>query len=180
MQTFIALLRGINVGGHKKIKMAELRALCERLGFGNVRSYIQSGNLLLDSEEADTTMLEQRLKQGIAEEFGFDVPVLLLTRARLERTASSNPFVNERNEDIKALYVAFLQEEPGEEEVSALELPKGCSDEMVMSGTEVYLFYPHGAGRSKLTNNTLEKKLKVAATTRNWKTVQALLSRVGA
>lgn len=171
MIPYVALLRGINVSGQKSMPMKDLKALCEELGFQAVRTYLQSGNVLFTSMSRDTASMRGALEAAILERFGFDVPALVLPRAGLANVVSENPFASAGGDGAN-LYVAFLYSSPLAELLEALALPPG--EECHIAGTIAYLRLPAGYGVSKLNNNFLERKLKVIATTRNWKTVKAL------
>lgn len=172
---YIALLRGINVGGNRKIKMLDLRAMCENMGLQEVQTYIQSGNIIFESSEAATSVLEEALKAKIETTFGFDVPVMVMTQAYLKAVVENNPFLQQAADlDIKFLHVTFLAAQPAEDLVKALAEKDYGTDEFQVIDNRVYLYFPNGYGRTKLTNTVFEKKLQVAATTRNWKTLGKL------
>jgi uncharacterized protein (DUF1697 family) len=173
MSTYISMLRGINVGGQKKVGMKELKELYESLGFGRVRTYIQSGNVVFDYPHSDPSTLVSKIERGIEGRFGFKVPVVVRTRDELQRLITNTPFVGK---DESKVHVTFLSAEPaapGEDEISRA---KDGAEEYSISGREIYLFCPNGYGVTKLSNALFERKLKVPATTRNWRTVNALLS----
>ncbi len=174
MSTFISLLRGINVGNQKSIRMPELKALYEAMGFSNVITYVQSGNVVFDCGNPDAEEIGADIEKEIEKRFGFDVPVIMREAHDLQRIIDSNPFVQTRNEDLSKLHVTFLSRLPPAELTCGLKIPPGIDDECVLSGKEIYLFCPNGYGRTKLSNGFFERKLKVLATTRNWKTVIAL------
>ena len=170
---YIALLRGINVSGKNKLPMADLRALCTQLGWKNVQSYIQSGNLRFELEEPQGAAAQ--LSQAIKKEFGYEaVPILVHPQAYFEE-ALQNPFLEQDpNLDIKSLHVTFLQGEPVPEKIEALKCKDHKGDEWIILQDKVYLHCPKGYGKTKLTNTYLEKKLGKVATTRNWKTLNRL------
>ncbi len=174
MNTYISLLRGINVGGHKKIKMAELRSLYESLGFSDVRSYLQSGNVVFTSAETDRSTMAHSIETAIADAYSFAVTLFVLDAADLKQTFIANPFLTGRSEDPAKLYVTFLADSPLPEALDNFVPPANTSDEFYIDGDRIYLFCPNGYGRTKLSNAFFERKLKVPATTRNWKTVSAL------
>ncbi|MPZ63418.1 MAG: DUF1697 domain-containing protein [Propionibacteriales bacterium] len=174
MTTYVALLRGINVGGHNKIGMADLRSMFDTLGYAGARTYLQSGNVVFDAPATDPARLAGAIEAGIAGDFGLSITVLLRTREDLDRVVANSPFV-EREADPKKLHVAFLSGVPADERVSAFESPAGENVGFVFDGAEIHLHYPHGYGRTKLTHAYLEKRLGVAATARNWRTVFQLL-----
>jgi uncharacterized protein (DUF1697 family) len=171
-QTYVALLRGINVSGRRKVSMADLRTLFGDLGSEDVTTYVQSGNVVFRSR-ADSGELIDAIRTGIGRALGLDVTVLLRTKAELARIVAANPFVSEGREATK-LHVTFLAGAPARERVRALEPKRGGADEFRVVGREVYLHCPNGYGRTKLDNAYFEKQLDVAATTRNWKTVTKL------
>lgn len=175
MTTYISVLRGINVSGQKLIKMDALRKMYENLGFRNVTTYVQSGNVVFTSSNIDVDMLEQEISQQIEKDFKFDVPVIVLTADKLNQIASDNPFLKSSNIDHAFLHVTFLSSKPNFYDYKQMEDKKQNEEEIFFSDTAVYLYCPNGYGRTKLTNNFLEAKLKVRATTRNWKTTTELL-----
>lgn len=176
MNTYISILRGINVSGQKLIKMETLRKAYEELGFREVVSYVQSGNLIFKSESTDPKALEEKIAQQIEAVFGFDVPVIVLTASMLAQIIERNPFAADPGKDSAFLHVTFLAAEPSSYDQKAIEAKKQDGEEISFSDKAVYLYCPNGYGRTKLTNNFLEAKLKVGATTRNWKTTNKLLS----
>ena len=171
MQTFISMLRGINVSGQKKIRMAELQSLYESLGLEHVQTYVQSGNVVFDSAEHDTEKLMKSIEAQIETTFGFSVPVLIRTKDDFQHVLSSHPFAQE---DPARILVTFLYERPEQSMWNDLNQYKDKVDEFALGEQEIFLFCPGGYGRSKLSNNYFEKKLGVIATTRNWKTINAL------
>lgn len=174
MSTYISLLRGINVGGHKQIRMEELRGVYAAAGLTQVKSYLQSGNVVFDSPETDPASLTATLEAAIAAAFGHAVTVILRRPADLQRVYTGNPFLTARTEDTSKLHVVFLGAPPDASATAALAVPDREVDEIHVAGQEVYMFCPNGTGRSKLTNAFFEKKLRTSATARNWNTVSAL------
>ncbi len=175
METSIAILRGINVGAHRRIKMDALKAMFAKLKLENTATYIQSGNLVFESKEKDYRKLEQQIKERIAKDFGFDVPVMVRQLAELKTVFDNNPFLRKGVEDIKPYHVTFLATEP--EQATIDEIKKGdyAPDEFHIEGRAVYIYCQGSYHKTKLSNKFFEKKLKVEATTRNWKTVTKLL-----
>ena len=173
MRTYIALLRGINVGGHKKILMADLRALFEALGFKDVQTYIQSGNVVFKAiEEAN---LASRIAEAIESKYGFIVPVLVKKGSELSEILSKCPFSDEKREKS---YFILLKESPSQENI---ELTTGFShpnEEFQIIEDCVYIYYSEGAGKAKMGVNFFEKKLKVKATARNFRTMAKLVAMV--
>ncbi len=176
------MLRGINVSGAKPVKMERLRAMFEALGFTNVRTYVQSGNVVFDSGERAATALAPKLATKIAaaikREFGFDVPVLVLGAQELARVVDQNPFLEKREQksgiDPARLHVTFLAGAPPAAGLKKMEGVSSGRDEFRRLGNAVYLHCPDGYGNTKLNNNAFERALGVEATTRNWKTVTTL------
>ncbi|HNS43117.1 MAG TPA: DUF1697 domain-containing protein [Taishania sp.] len=175
MNTYIAILRGINVSGQKIIKMDALRQLFENSGFSNVRTYIQSGNVLFSSEQTNTSELEQLIATQIEKEFGFQVPVLILTHLELQQIVENNPFLNDETKNPAFLHITFLASTPVEDAIDQLTIKKAEQEAFLLTQNALYLYCPNGYGNTKLTNNFIESKLKVQATTRNWKTTLELL-----
>jgi len=173
MQSYICLLRGINVGGNRIIKMADLRELLKEEGFEQVKTYIQSGNIVFQSPVADPNALADRVAGAIQRQFGFDVPTVVISPDSLEAVVRQNPFL-EPDVDIKALHVTFLQNQPDEAQVKSLATLDFAPDKMVVSSNHVYLFCPGPYHKTKLSNAFFEKELGTSATTRNWKTVLKL------
>jgi uncharacterized protein (DUF1697 family) len=175
MQTYISILRGINVSGHKMIKMDALRKMYSDLNFKNVQSYIQSGNVVFQDKKIKHKDLESKIAKEILREFGFEVPVMVKELEEFVTVLNNNPFLINRNEDNTKLHVTFLSQEPQQLEVDKIKDGQYASDEFIVFGKAVYLFCPNGYGNTKLNNTFFEKKLHVVATTRNWKTINELI-----
>jgi uncharacterized protein (DUF1697 family) len=173
MQTCIALLRGINVGGKHKLPMKDLKALIEKNGCEDVQTYIQSGNVIFRSAASDVGAFCKRITAGISKSHGFEPRVLLLTRAELERAAAANPF-HQANETPTSLHLFFLAEAPAKPDVKSLELLKTRTENFALKGKVFYLYTPDGFGISKVATR-IEQCLGVAATARNWRTVTTLI-----
>jgi uncharacterized protein (DUF1697 family) len=172
---YISILRGINVGGNRKILMNDLKSLFEKLGFGNVQTFIQSGNVVFESEKKYLNAdVEQRIQLAIAKTFGFDVPVIVLTGEEIAESISNNPFLKEKDPDIEKLHLTILKEEPSNQLVKNIEGFKSFPDRFEIIGKNVFIYCENGYGRTKITNDFFEKKLKIPATTRNWKTMMKL------
>ncbi len=174
MQTYITILRGINVSGQKLINMEVLKTHMKDLGFKNIKTYIQSGNLIFEHEKVGLSKLAKQIEDQIMQQYGFQVPVIVRTPENLEHILTNNPFLITRKEDINKLHVTFLSAEPKQEHLVKIKLPENTTDEFVISGDHVFVFCPNGYGNSKINNSFFENKLKVTATTRNWKTVMKL------
>jgi len=168
METFASILRGINVGGHRKIKMADLRKMYENMGFTNVKSYIQSGNIIFQSNENIASNLEKNLEEGILNCFGFDVPVIVRNINEWRQLIDENPFLEEKS-SIEDLCVTFLSEPPQPELLSQLIIRETENDKIKLIGKNAYLKITGPYHKTPLNNNWIEKTLKVKATTRNWK-----------
>lgn len=175
MTTYISILRGINVSGHKLIKMEALRKMYSDLGFSDVRSYIQSGNIIFSYKNSETDSLEKKISKKINDTFGFDVPVLVKEISEFKKILNNNPFLKyKKTEDISKLHVTFLSAEPLKENTEKIKDGDYGPDEFAVAGDIIYLFIPDKYGNTKLSNTFFEKKLNVSATTRNWKTVNEL------
>ncbi|WDT75962.1 MAG: DUF1697 domain-containing protein [Candidatus Manganitrophus sp.] len=174
MLTFVALLRGINVSGRKKIQMADLQKSFETLGFDGVRSYLQSGNVIFRSRRTDAKKLASDIKARIGKDFGHDVDVLVLSAQEINRVAGSNSLFPRLGKDATLFHATFLFQPVSKADFEKLNLPAQPGEQAVLIGQVVLLFCPHGYGRTKLNNSFFEKKLGAPATTRNWRTVLAL------
>lgn len=173
MKTYIALLRGINVGGHKKVPMAELRALLTKSGLENVKTYIQTGNIIFQSSSKNTKTLEEKIKQSILEHFGFDVSVLVRTRVQLSKIFNDCPFPEEKK---VSSYFAILSEAPKEDLVQEAYKKTYENEEYEILNDALYFYCANGYGNAKFNLNFFERKLMVSATARNYKTMVKLLS----
>ena len=173
-KTFVALLRGINVGGKSLVSMAELRALFSSLGFEDVATYIQSGNVVVRSPTADEGAVVSKLEREIAGAFAFSPSVLLRTPAQLQAIAASNPYLS-RKADLSKLHVVFLDRAPAARTAAKLDPERSPPDEFTLKRREIFLRLPHGSGRSKLKLDYFERVLGVRATQRNWNTLLKLI-----
>lgn len=175
MTTYISLLRGINVSGHNLIKMNDLRTAYGNLDFKNIRTYLQSGNVIFDSADIEITLLAQKISGQLIKDFGVDIPVLVLTVDNLKQVISANPFITQSNLNPAFFHISFLSSKPENDKQKALEEKISPGEEIVITDEAVYLYCPNGYGKTKLHNKFLETKLQVVATTRNWKTANELL-----
>jgi uncharacterized protein (DUF1697 family) len=173
--TYVAMLRGINVGSGKVVKMERLRASFAALGFGGVRTYVQSGNVVFESEQKSATGLSKKIEEKIQRDFGFTVPVLVKTSKEIAQTVNDNPLVKEKGIDHSKLHVTFSSDAPPKTAVKALEPLATGRERFRILNREISLYCPDGYGRTKLSNTAIEKRLSVVATTRNWRTVNTLL-----
>jgi len=173
MKTFIAILRGINVGGKNIIKMDTLRDLFLELKFENIVTYIQSGNIIFQTLITETNELEIMISNKILEKLNIKVPTIVLNSNELNFIYNNNPFIT-RNEDVSKLHVTFLSKIPENINIEKINSSKFLPDEFIINNKAVFLFC-QSYGATKLNNNFFEKNLNLQATTRNWKTVCELL-----
>jgi len=175
---YIALLRGVNVGGKNKLPMKALGAMCEAHGCASVRTYIQSGNIVFRAAAKVAAGLPAALKARIKSDFGFETTAIMRSAAELQMVTENNPFLKP-NVDTKWLHVTFLADEPHLPDV--VKLTPSCEGDEAFSlrGREVFLYLPNGAGRSKMASYPYDKKLATIGTTRNWQTVMNLLGLAG-
>ncbi len=176
MKTYVALFRGINIGGNNILPMKELVGMLESIGLRDVQTYIQSGNAVFKSEEDDASLLSNSIRAAVKKGRGFEPRVLLPKPEELQRAVGANPFPEAESEP-KTLHVHFLTSPPKHPDLEALEDIKGDRERFVLTGGVFYLHAPDGIGRSKLAANA-EKKLGVAMTVRNWRTVCKLVAMV--
>jgi uncharacterized protein (DUF1697 family) len=172
--TFIALLRGINVGGHKIIKMDQLRKAFEGLGFEDVVTYVQSGNVVFKSPKNTSADLSRKIEEMLLRRFSMSVPVIVRTAEEVGEVLRNNPFLKERGTDVSKLHVTFLSHTPQKAAIRGLDAIAAGVDQFHYCGQEIYLHCPNGFGGTKLSINAFEKVLAVGATTRNWNTVNKL------
>ena len=171
----LILLRGINVSGHNMIKMDALKKALEEIGFQNVVTYIQSGNVFVETDEESGFSVGFKIKQEIYKTFGHEVPVIVVSKTDLEWTFKNNPFLKQKDVDIKKLYVAFISKELSSSAINELKISQFKPDEAVIEGNRIFIKYDIGAGKTRLDQKYIEKKLNVTATIRNWNSVTKLL-----
>lgn len=173
MKTYIALLKGINVGGHKKIPMAELRELLTKSGFENVQTYIQSGNVVFQSSKGDILAIEKKIQKDILDYFGFEVSVLVMTPLELKRIFDTSPFSEEKK---KASYFMMLHDTPTDNlvKIASEKVYEGEAYKIIKNC--IYYFCDKGLGQSKFDANFFERQLKTFTTARNYNTMVKLLS----
>ena len=162
------------MGSSRRVSMGKLEALWLEYGARDVRTYLQSGNVLFEHPVSDASKLASGIEAMLGRSLAFDVSVILRTRDDLQRIVNGDPF---RGRDESKMHVTFLKSRPHDKPLDELAVAAPGGDEFRIGGLEVYLFCPNGYGRTKLSNAFFEKKLKVEATTRNWNTVRSLLSR---
>jgi len=172
MKTYIALLRGINVGGHKKILMAELRAILEKASFKNVQTYIQSGNIILQSTISDRIKIESIIKKAIHDTYGFEVPTIVKSHSEVKSILDNCPFSNEKKKDS---HFMLLYHQPDKDLVEQTNTIRYPNEEFVIADDCVYFYCSTGYARTKFGNNFIERKLKVANTGRNYRTMVKIL-----
>jgi uncharacterized protein (DUF1697 family) len=175
MPTYISILRGINVSGKNPIKMDALKKMYEGLHFKNVRTFIQSGNVIFSTPPTPVKKLEKIIAAQIKKAFGWEVPVIVLTVEVLQSIIAQNPFIKDKQKDISFLHITFLADTPETFDKKNIEAKKSAGEAIEWGEQAIYLFCPKGYGQTKLSNTFLETKLKVKATTRNWKTANELL-----
>ena len=171
---YLALLRGINVSGKKPIKMKEFQTHLMHDGFENVRTYIQSGNIVFNYKKTENEIIESRIVDIIKNKYGYDVPVIVLTASELEDVTKNNPFVHQAATEPSKVMVSFLSNTPKADLILKLESLEFETEKFKAINKCVFLYCRNGIGKAKINNNYLESKLKVSATTRNWKTVLKL------
>lgn len=176
MKTHLALLRGINVSGKNIIKMEEFRKLLTAIGFNNVSTYIQSGNVFFESDKTIDFSVE--ISKLIKDNYGYDIKVLMVNKNDLAFVLQNNPFFEKvgssAQENTKNLYISFLSEIPKKEDYNELLALDFKGDEFVLQERFLFLKYKDSAANTKLDNKIIENKLKVVSTTRNWNTVNKL------
>ena len=177
MNNYIALLRGINVSGQKIIKMDKLRDVLLSIGFHNVSTYIQSGNIIFQTNLFDKKAIEIEIASCIQKHFGHEVPVIVITPEELKTVVESNPFQQEKLDPAQP-YVAFLSEKPSLVLLETLQKLDFKEDSLVHHDATLYLHYANSASATKLTNAVIERTLQVKSTTRNWKTLLQLMTLV--
>jgi uncharacterized protein (DUF1697 family) len=173
MNTYIALLRGINVGGHRKVPMADLRQLLTNAGLENVQTYIQSGNVIFQSSDLNAEDIKENIQKAIAALFGFDVPVLIKTRVDLKTIFDNCPFPEDRKTNS---YFTMLSTKPKDELVKLASKKTYPDEEYIILNDCIYFYAEKGYGRAKFNLKLFERKLNVIATARNYKTMLKLLS----
>ena len=175
MTVVVSMLRAVNLAGHNRMRMDALRVLYESLGLVDVQTYVQSGNVVFRTSGRDLTALAKRIENGIERSFGFRAAVIVRTCPELKDVLRRNPFAARTDVDPARLLVVFLAGHPDEEARRKISEVKVGPEELSLDGRELYIHYPNGIGRSKLTVALVEKALRVAGTGRNWNTVTKLL-----
>jgi uncharacterized protein (DUF1697 family) len=171
---YVALLRAVNVGGHNKVPMVDLRQLLESSGHTDVATYLQSGNAVFTSSKRSASALAKEIEADLAAQMGVDVRVLVLSKGRLEQVVKENPMV-ELDDDPTHLHVAFFSARPESAAAKALDGAAFAPDQFAVAGDVAYLHFPNGMGRSALDPGKVFAKLGVWSTVRNWRTVNQLV-----
>lgn len=175
MPVFISMLRGVNLGPHNRIKMDDLRATYESLKFQAVRTYVQSGNVIFRTTEKDTAKLSSKIQGAIEKRFKFRPELILRTTDELRKTIAATPFDARRKLEPAKILVTFLAVEPPNDAPAKLATLKPHKEELHLKGRELHIYFPDGAGRSKLPWSSLAKMLNGTGTARNWNSVLAML-----
>jgi uncharacterized protein (DUF1697 family) len=176
-KAYVALLRGINVGGKNRLPMADLAAMFTEAGCGRVKTYIQSGNVVFEATEATLPKVAKHVEAEVQKRFGFRCVFVTRSREEIEAVLKKNPYLGERAGEVieeKWLHVYFLAEAPGKAAVAGLDPERSPGDRFQVAGRDVYLHVPKGMGQTKLTNAFFDGKLKTMSTARNWATVKKL------
>jgi uncharacterized protein (DUF1697 family) len=174
MITLISMVRGINVGGNRPLRMEKLRGIHEALGYRNVRTYLQSGNAVFEARSPDSARQAAALEARILRDCGFEVAVAVRTSAQMTAALAANPLLARPSIDSKFLHATFLVRQGGTPSLEGVVMPLAKGEAAVMVGDTVYLYCPLGYGNTKINNSFFERKLSASATTRNWQTVTAL------
>lgn len=175
MPVIISMLRGVNVGGHNKIKMEALRALYASLNLRDSQTYVQSGNVIFKTEERDLARLAKRIEDGIEKAFGFHSDVILRTSSELRDVLARNPFAKRRGIEPNKLLITLLAGDPEPEAQEKIRTLKTDPEEVRIEGREIYIYFANGIGQSKLSMSALLKTLKTTGTGRNWTSITKML-----
>jgi uncharacterized protein (DUF1697 family) len=174
MPVFVALLRGINVGGKAMVAMADLRAFFEALGFTGAKTLLQSGNVIFEFKAADPDLIEKKLETAFAKKFGRPVEFFVREKSAWEKIIAGNPYRDEAKSDPSHLVVLCLKSKPATAACAALKSAITGREIFRAGGTHLYIHYPDGIGTSKFTNAVIERKLGISGTARNWNTVEKI------
>lgn len=175
MSVYISFLRGINVSGSKPVKMDLLKKIYSELHFKNISTYLQSGNVIFTSKESDKAILADKISQALLRQTGFDITVIVLTKDDLQDIVTRNPYEKQQTSEMITSYITLLNNIPTLEQIENLQTFEKPDEMLSIMNQTVYLNLKKGYGNSKLNNNFIESKLKMPATTRNLKTMQALM-----
>ena len=172
---YIALLRGINIGPHKRMKMEKLRASCEALGFKHVNTYIQSGNIICHAGKLSSDAAAKKIEARIVKDFGFSADVIARTGDEMKQIVSANPLLKEPGIDTSKFHVVFFSTVPTTESIKKLEAIVQAPDKVRHKGKEIYFYFPNGVSGSSIWKHNLDRVLGISGTMRNWRTVNSLL-----
>lgn len=175
MQKYIALLRGINIGGHKIIPMAQLKELFVELGFSNVSTYIQSGNVVFKAKKQSLEKIKTLIERGIENTFGFSSTLFVFEAETISRVLTENPFRDRKLNEGEKVYFTLLSDEPGTTEIAKLKTFPNDADEFEIIGKTLYVLCKKGYSQTLFTTNFVEKNLKVHGTSRNLETITKLV-----
>ena len=170
----VALLRGINIGPHKRMKMETLRTSCEALGFKNVKTYIQSGNVVCQAGKVSSDAAAKKIEAQIEKDFGFSADVIARTGDEMKQIVTGNPLLKEPGVDASKLHVVFFSEAPSTEAIKKLEAIVKTPDKVRHKGKEIYFYFPNGVSGGSIWKHSLDRVLGISGTMRNWKTVNTL------
>jgi uncharacterized protein (DUF1697 family) len=173
-EVYVALLRGINVGGKNSLPMKDLAGMFEKAGCGHVATYIQSGNVVFQADAKLAKQIPVAIAKAILKGFKMEIPIIVRSAKDLLRISKGNPFFKSGG-TIDTVHVAFLSKNPNPKAIQLLDPKRSPGDEFRVIGSEIYLHCPHGFGRTRLTNQYFDSKLSTVSTIRNWKTVLKLL-----
>ena len=174
MTVYVALLRGINIGPHKRMKMERLRATCEALGFKNVRTYIQSGNIVCQAGKLSSDAVARKIEAQVMKDFGFSADVIARTGDEMKQIVMGNPLLKEPGVDTSKLHVVFFSEVPSAEAIKKLEAIVQAPDKVRHRVKEIYFYFPNGVSGSSIWKHNLDRVLGISGTMRNWRTVNTL------
>ena len=175
MPAVIAMLRAVNLGSHNRIKMDALCALCTSLKLRNPQTYVQSGNVVFRTSERNLSRVAMSIEKRIEHDCGFRTDVIVRSANEMRDVVARNPFARRRDVDGKRLLVFFFGNDPGADAPEKIRSVKANGEELHMDGRELYIYFPDGVGRSKVSTSAIERMLKVAGTGRNWNSVTKLL-----
>ena len=176
MPVLISMLRGVNLGTHNRMKMEDLRAVYKALKFDDPRTYVQSGNVVFRTKEKHSAALAKKIQDAIERKFGFRAAVILRSTEELRKAIAATPFAASRNLEPGKILVTFLAAEPGADALATLAGLKSHPEELHLKGRELYIYFPNGAGKTKLPWSSVEKLLKTTGTARNWNSVTKILA----
>lgn len=179
MSVYIVLLRGINIGPHKRMKMDKLRQSCEALGFKNVRTFIQSGNIVCQAGKLSSKLAAKRIEEQIEKDFGFSADVIARTAGEMKDIIENNPLLGERGVDASKLHVVFLSDFPPPGSIRKLESVVAAPDRVRHRDKEIYFYFPNGVSGSSIWKHNLDRVLGISGTMRNWRTIHALHEMAG-